>query len=75
MDINEVPEAHAILQLSSKEIRALWKALANVQNSMHPESFSGYLSITAKEADQLMLKLREALKEDRQRGQQKSRPS
>jgi len=61
MEIIEVPEEHVLLQLSSIEIRALLKTFANVRNSMDPESFTGYVDLPPKFADELARKLGDAL--------------
>jgi len=60
MEIIELPDGQVPVQLSSIEIHALVKALANVRNA-YPEAETGYLDISPKQADQLEQKLGEAL--------------
>jgi hypothetical protein len=60
MEIIEVLGGQVPVQLSSIEIHALLKAFDNVRNA-YPEDATGYLEISPTGADQLTLKLREAL--------------
>jgi hypothetical protein len=46
MEIIQIPEEHALVELSSIEIRALWKAWRRVLDDMDEESFRGKFDMT-----------------------------
>lgn len=61
MDLIDIPEEHALVTLSSTEIRALWKAFNRVRDAMDGESFLQIFEMTAHGANGLAHKLGEAL--------------
>jgi hypothetical protein len=46
MEIIQIPEEHALIELSSIEIRALWKAWRRALDDMDEESFRGKFDMT-----------------------------
>jgi len=61
MEIIHIPEEHALLQLSSIEIRALWKAWRPAIETMGEKSFWEKFDMTKDRAWDLDRKLSEAL--------------
>jgi hypothetical protein len=61
MEIIQIPEEHALVELSSIEIRALWKAWRRTLDDMDEESFRGKFEMTKDGAWRLDRRLSEAL--------------
>ena len=61
MEIIEIPEEHALVQLNSIELRALWKAFSRARDSMDAKAFLYDFEMTAGQATELNHKLSEAL--------------
>jgi hypothetical protein len=61
MEIIQIPEEHALPELSSIEIRALWKAWRHALGDMDEESFRGKFEMTKDGAWQLDRRWSEAL--------------
>jgi hypothetical protein len=61
MEILQIPEEHALVELSTIEIRALWKAWRRVLEDMDEESFRWKFDMTKDRAWALDRRLSEAL--------------
>ena len=61
MEIIQIPEEHAFVELSSIEIRAVWKAWRRALDDMDEESFQGKFDMTKDGAWHLDRRLSEAL--------------
>ena len=61
MEIIILPEEHAMVQLDSIEIRAMWKAFSRIYNDTDPKSFLYDFEMSTDQANQLVHKLSEAL--------------
>jgi hypothetical protein len=61
MEIIEILEEHAQVQLSSNEIHTLWRCFQRVRESMNTEKFVADFEMTASQAGALSHKLRNAL--------------
>jgi hypothetical protein len=61
MEIIQIPEEQALVQLSSIEIRALWKAWRRTLDDMDEESFRWNLDMTKEGGRRLDNRLSEAL--------------
>jgi hypothetical protein len=61
MHIIEIPEEHALVELSATEIRALWKALDRIRDQMDAKEFLYDFEMTNDMAGQLTHKLADAL--------------
>jgi len=61
MEIIIIPEEHAMVQLDSIEIRALWKAFSRIYNDTDAKSFLYDFEMSTEHANQLVHKLSEAL--------------
>jgi hypothetical protein len=61
MEIIQIPEERALVELSSIEIRALWKAWRRALDDMDEESFRGKFDMTRDGAWHLDRRLSEAL--------------
>jgi hypothetical protein len=61
MDLIEIPQEHALVQLSSIEILALWRAISRARDSMTDEQFIDSFDTTRNHATELCRKLSEAL--------------
>jgi hypothetical protein len=61
MDLIEIPQEHALVQLSSIEILALWRAISRARDNMTPEAFMDSFDMHPKHAADLCRKLSEAL--------------
>jgi hypothetical protein len=61
MHIIEIPEKHALVELSATEIRALWKALHRIRDQMDAKEFLYDFEMTSEMAGQLAHRLSDAL--------------
>jgi hypothetical protein len=61
MDLIEVSQEHALVQLSSIEILALWRAISRARDSMTPEQFMDSFDMHPDHAIKLCRQLSEAL--------------
>jgi hypothetical protein len=61
MEIIQIPEEHALVELSSIEIRALWKAWRRALEDMDEESFRGKFDMTKDGGWRLDRRLSDAL--------------
>jgi hypothetical protein len=61
MEIIDIPEEHALVTLSTIEIRALWRALRRALEDMDEDSFRWKFDMTKDGAWNLDRKLSEAL--------------
>ena len=61
MEIIQIPEEHALIELSTIEIRALWKAWRRTLGETDEESFRGNFDMTKDGAWRLDHRLSEAL--------------
>ena len=62
MEIIEIPHEHALVELDSIEIRALWQALGRARDSMDNEAFTQNFNMSPNRASDLGQKLSEALR-------------
>jgi hypothetical protein len=61
MEIIEIPEDHALVELSSREILVLWKALNQARDSADAKAFLNRFEMTTDGAWELARKLSESL--------------
>jgi len=61
VDIIQIPEERALVQLSSIEIRALWKAFNRAREEMDATTFLHAFELSADRANGLAHKLSDAL--------------
>jgi hypothetical protein len=62
MEIIQIPEEHALIELSSIEIRALWQVWGSVVETMDEEQFAWRFNMTKDHAWDINRKLSEALR-------------
>jgi hypothetical protein len=61
MHIIEIPEEHALVELSATEIRALWKGLDRIRDQMDAKEFLYDFEMTSEMANELAHRLSDAL--------------